>query len=136
MKLIKAVIILLIFSSSIYASNEMSHPSTIYIKKTISDEETLYKFNFPDKSILRKTNIFWETYNVWRSTGGIDCSATVYSTEDRKLSGTYECKTPEGYKAQISFDCSKNNNQDSSAYLFFGLVGAEGNNGNFYVWCE
>jgi hypothetical protein len=127
---------LLIFSSCVYAGSENKRPAALYIKKTISDEETLYKFDFPDESIFWKTNIFWETYNVWRSAGGIDCSATVYSSEDRKLSGTYECKTPEGYKAQISFDCSKNNNQDSSAYLFFGLVGAKGNNGNFYVWCE
>ena len=126
-------ILLLIISSGIHAGSTNKLPTSLYIKKTISDEETLYKFNFPDEPV------FFAPYSVWRSARGIVCSARLIGNEgneDRPSGGTYECKTPEGYKAQISFDCSKNNNQDSSAYLFFGLVGAEGNNGNFYVWCE
>jgi len=125
-----ALSIHLIGTSAVQAGFENKRPAALYIKKTISDEETLYKFNFPDKSI------FVEFYSVWKSASGIDCSARLVGNGDRTPSGIYECKTPEGYKAQIPFDCSKNNNQDSGAYLFFGLVGAKGNNGNFYVWCE
>jgi hypothetical protein len=98
-------ILLLIISSGSHAGFEDKRPTQLYIKKTISDEETLYKFNFPDESV------FVEIYSVWSSARGIDCSATLFGNEgneDRPFGGSYECKTPEGYKAQISFDCSKN----------------------------
>ncbi len=130
MKRFKVVFILLVISSAVQAGFENKHPAALYIKKTISGEETLYKFNFPDKSR------FVEFYSVWKSARGIDCTVSLLSNGEGTPFGSFECETPEGYKAQISYDCSKNKNQDSSAYLFFGLVGAKGNNGNFYVWCE
>jgi hypothetical protein len=98
-------ILLLIISSGIHADSTNKRPTALYIKNTISDEETLYKFNFQDESV------FFAPYSVWRSLGGIHCSAKLIGNEgneERPFGGTYECKTPEGYKAQISFDCSKN----------------------------
>lgn len=73
---------------------------------------------------------------IWRSSEGINCSATILKQKKGLPKGTFECITAEGYKAQIDVDCSIHTSQENSAYLFFGLVGKAENTGNFYLWCE
>ena len=72
---------------------------------------------------------------VWRSPGGIACSVSLFehSSED---AGTFECVSPERYKAQVALDCAANSSRDTAVYLFFGMVANENEVGNFYVWCE
>jgi hypothetical protein len=124
------LIIILFFPLLVQAANDLKSPTLVYIKKTIAGNETISKFQVPNKEIFVERNDFW------RSKLGIECTAMLVATGIPPLSGTFECKAPEGYNAQIVFDCSKNYSEKTGAYLFFGLVGAEGNNGNFYVWCE
>ncbi|AZZ92571.1 hypothetical protein EUZ85_18315 [Hahella sp. KA22] len=71
---------------------------------------------------------------VWRSPGGIVCKISLYGVV--QLQGTFECESKEGYKAQIGVNCLENLSKESSAYLFFGLVGESQNVGNFYIWCN
>ncbi len=66
---------------------------------------------------------------------GIRCMVLL-SRHNNAVSGQLECVTPEEYKAQVSFDCTKNYSEDNSTYLFFGKVGRQGNNSNFYIWCQ
>ena len=77
--------------------------------------------------------------NVWRSPGGIECSVSLVPQTKGPPKGTFDCRTPENYQAEIDFDCSKNNSKDTSAYMFFGQRGdpnSADSIGNFYVWCE
>lgn len=91
------------------------------------DQEIVLPFG-ESKSIILK--------EAWRSPVGIVCKASAFEQNVGLAKGTFECENKEGYKAQISIDCSSNNSKETSAYLFFGLVGKFENIGNFYVWCE
>ena len=122
--------IMLFLPLLVQASDEGKSPTVLYIKKVIGADETISKVEIPEKEI------FVDTKAVWRSNNGIECASMLVANEKQTLLGTFECKATEGYKAQITFDCSKNYSEETSAYLFFGLEGARGNNGNFYVWCE
>jgi hypothetical protein len=73
---------------------------------------------------------------VWRSPKGIYCSVALFEKSKKPEVGTFECKSKEGFKAQVSLDCSKNKSSETAVYLFFGQVNYEGENSNFYVWCE
>ena len=93
--------------------------------------ETLGKFVLP-VAIEGKGYISKE---VWRSPKGIACTVSLFehSSENK---GTFECVSPERYKAQVALDCSVNYSADTAVYLFFGKVSSENEVGNFYVWCE
>jgi hypothetical protein len=93
--------------------------------------ETLGKFVLP-VAIEGKGYISEE---VWRSPKGIACTVSLFehSSQDR---GTFECVSPERYKAQVALDCSANTSPETAVYLFFGKVSSENEVGNFYVWCE
>jgi hypothetical protein len=94
--------------------------------------EVLGKFVLP-ANIDRKGYVKNE---VWRSPKGIYCSVALFETSKKPEVGTFECESKEGFKAQVSLDCSKNKSSESAVYLFFGQVNYEGENSNFYVWCE
>jgi hypothetical protein len=128
MKILLAILLFLPFLCP--AADGSNRPAMLYIKKAIAGDESTYKFGIPHKDIFAEFN------DVWRSKKGIECSAMIAANGKPTVRGSFECKATEGYKAQIAFDCSKNYSEKTSAYLFFGLVGAKGNNGNFYVWCE
>jgi hypothetical protein len=78
----------------------------------------------------------YNSKSVWRSPKGIDCSISLFNQANGSASGSYECITLEGYKAQVSVDCAMNKSQDTAVYLFFGKAGDAAEIGNFYVWCE
>lgn len=113
-----------VFSSAVFAYSEIY---SVNVHSSINEEVQHTVLPYPDSGLLTK--------EVWRSPAGIMCLISAVPTAIGSY-GTFECKSQEGYKAQISFDCSVNASRDSSAYLFFGLVGKAGNNRNFYVWCE
>jgi hypothetical protein len=73
---------------------------------------------------------------AWRSPKGIYCSVALFEKSKKPEVGTFECKSKERFKAQVSLDCSKNKSSETAVYLFFGQVSHEGENSNFYVWCE
>ncbi|MVF14998.1 hypothetical protein FT643_23015 [Ketobacter sp. MCCC 1A13808] len=90
------------------------------------------------KSVL-PVNIDGKGYvskEVWRSPKGIYCSVSLFEQNKKPDVGTFECKSTEGFKAQVSIDCAINKNSEMAVYLFFGRVNYEGENSNFYVWCE
>jgi len=73
---------------------------------------------------------------VWRSPRGIYCSVSLFEQKKKLEVGTFECNSKEGFKAQVSLDCSVHKDSESAIYLFFGRVSYEGESSNFYVWCE
>ena len=73
---------------------------------------------------------------VWRSPKGIYCSVALFEKSKKPEVGQFECESREGFKAQVSLDCSKNISSEMAVYLFFGRVNHEGENSNFYVWCQ
>ncbi|WP_210396208.1 hypothetical protein [Motiliproteus sediminis] len=72
---------------------------------------------------------------VWRSPKGIKCTASLFE-HSKKNKGTFECVSPEQYKAQVALDCSENHSAETAVYLFFGKVSSDSEVGNLYVWCE
>ena len=72
---------------------------------------------------------------VWRSPKGISCTVALFE-HSKESRGTFECVSPEQYKAQVALDCSQNSSSETAVYLFFGKVSSENEVGNFYVWCE
>jgi len=74
--------------------------------------------------------------SVWRSPNGIVCTVSLVPQLKGLPIGVFECVTPEKYKAQIAFNCTRNINKQTSAYLFFGKIGDYETFGNFYVWCD
>lgn len=72
---------------------------------------------------------------IWRSPKGIKCTVSLFEHSNR-AGGTFECESPEGYKAQVALNCALNNSSETAVYLFFGKVNSEGEASNFYVWCE
>lgn len=109
---------------------------SIDVKKVIVERrdigETLGTYILPIK-IKGKGYVSHET---WRSPKGIVCRVALFEHASQKEKGTFECQSFEGFKAQVSLDCSKNYSSDSARYLFFGRVSHIGENSNFYVWCE
>jgi hypothetical protein len=93
--------------------------------------ETLGKFVLP-VAIEGKGYISKE---VWRSPKGIVCTVSLFEHSSQNR-GTFECVSPELYKAQVALDCSDNFSAETAVYLFFGKVNSEGEVGNFYIWCE
>lgn len=72
---------------------------------------------------------------VWRSPKGIKCTASLFE-HSKENQGTFECVSPEKYKAQVALDCSENHSPETAVYLFFGNVSSDNEVSNFYVWCE
>tara|TARA_R110001592_G_scaffold210442_3_gene461937 strand:- start:1265 stop:1621 length:357 start_codon:yes stop_codon:yes gene_type:complete len=93
--------------------------------------ETLGKFVFP-LVVKGKGYISME---VWRSPKGIACSVSFFESSGVD-GGTFECVSPDRFKAQVVLDCSANNSSETAVYLFFGNVASADEVGNFYVWCE
>ena len=129
MRKIIIYLLFLIFTQNLLADDIKN----IYVNRTVFDIIDV-KYTIPvneAKSLIMR--------DLWRSTNGIVCSIDVITAKKplyTQTSGTFECKTPEGYKAQIGFNCSQHTNRENSQYMFFGLVGKKENIGNFYVWCE
>ena len=71
---------------------------------------------------------------IWRSPKGIVCTVSLFE-HSSKTDGTFECVSPENYKAQIALDCAVNSNSKTAVYMFFGMIGDGREVGNFYVWC-
>jgi hypothetical protein len=93
--------------------------------------ETLGKFVLP----VAIKGAGYISKEVWRSPIGIRCTVSLFE-QSSQYKGTFECVSPERYKAQVALDCSANSSPESGVYLFFGKVGSEIEVGNFYVWCE
>ncbi|MBV2131162.1 hypothetical protein [Arsukibacterium indicum] len=124
-KLLIIWIVLLV--SNVLNASEINN---IHVVRSVDgeiDQEIVLPFNEAESIILKE---------VWRSPVGIFCKTTVLNQDAGLAKGSFECQNKDGYKAQISIDCSLNNSKENSAYLFFGLVGAPENIGNFYVWCK
>lgn len=93
--------------------------------------ETLGKFVLP----IAIEGMGYISKEVWRSPKGIACTVSLFEHSSQNT-GTFECISPERYKAQVALDCSANSSAETAVYLFFGKVSSEGEVGNFYVWCE
>lgn len=125
MRLLFPIVILLGFNGFVSAKDV----SKIHVERR-DIGETLGEFVLP-------VNIEGKGYvskEVWRSPKGIVCTVSLFEHNDFK--GTFECVSPERYKAQVALDCSANSSSETAVYLFFGKVSSENEVGNFYVWCE
>ena len=105
-------------------------PTAIIVQEEINDQVSIARFAISQESPPYKS------YDIWRSAQGISCSVASLQSGAGELHGTIECVSSSGYKAQTSFSCLVNRSLESGAYLFFGKVGAKGENKNFTVWCE
>lgn len=125
MRYILAIVLLI----SVTMSNALEVSSVHVVRSTEGEinQEVVLHFDQSTPLILKE---------AWRSPSGIVCKVTAYEQNDGLPKGTFECESQEGYKAQIALDCSQHNSKETSAYLFFGLVGKFENAGNFYVWCQ
>jgi len=111
-------------------ASHASDVSSVHVARS-NDQQINQEVVLPFGSIKSFTH-----REVWRSSGGIVCTASAYEQKGGSPKGVFECESEEGYRAQIEFDCTKNINKETSAYLFFGLLNMKENTGNFYVWCS
>jgi len=121
------MLIILIFSSVLIAKDVQK----VQIVRSVDMKDQVL-FSIP----VNSSDYSITTKDVWRSSNGIKCIVKLFKAEKGKAGVNFECNTREGYKAQVSVDCTKNTNRENSMYLFFGSVGKAEDFGNFYIWCE